>query len=239
MSQICQSARLGLPVAANKPTRRPLWAPSRRDLLLQSSFFGLRFQADGEALAVQGYTAGRIPGVSETPNSQGFYSYNRPVGKSGGHGVGWTEIPPYSFLLPAGWEEIPVSIADLGGTEIDLRFGNSAEGSLEVVVAPVLRFLDVEFNTDVRIDDIGTPQQVIEGFAPELFGSPLEEDDVLSTDVTMKDGIPYYTWEIKPHRLVTATASGNRAFLLSITANSRQWRKAGSNLKTMVKSFHL
>ena len=124
-------------------------------------------------------------------------------------------------------------------------------------MAPILRFLDVGFNADVHIDDIGPPQKVIEGFAPELFGSPLEEDDVLMTEVVEKDGIPYYTWsnallpyadvdtthsfcrEIKPHRLVTATASGNRAFLISITANSRQWRKASSKLKTIVHSFHL
>jgi hypothetical protein len=33
-----------------------------------------------------------------------------------------------------------VSIADLGGTEIDLRFSNQKEGNLSVVVAPVLRF---------------------------------------------------------------------------------------------------
>ncbi len=39
-------------------------------------------------------------------------------GKSGGHGVGWSEIPAYKFKVPATWEERPVSIADLGGTEV-------------------------------------------------------------------------------------------------------------------------
>jgi hypothetical protein len=39
-------------------------------------------------------------------------------GKSGGHGVGWSEMPRYSFKVPPGWEETPVSIADLGGTEV-------------------------------------------------------------------------------------------------------------------------
>lgn len=33
-----------------------------------------------------------------------------------------------------------MSIADLGGTEIDLRFANSKQGRLFVVVAPVRRF---------------------------------------------------------------------------------------------------
>jgi len=40
--------------------------------------------------------------------------------------------------------QVPVSIADLGGTEIDLRFGSSKEGKLFVIVAPVLRFSDGE-----------------------------------------------------------------------------------------------
>lgn len=48
----------------------------------------------------------------------GFMTYTRPEGKSGGHGVGWSEIPRYSFKVPPGWQESPVSIADLGGTEV-------------------------------------------------------------------------------------------------------------------------
>ncbi len=47
-------------------------------------------------------------------------TYTRPEGKSGGHGVGWSEIPRYSFKVPQGWQESPVSIADLGGTEVQL-----------------------------------------------------------------------------------------------------------------------
>lgn len=39
-------------------------------------------------------------------------------GAIGGHGVGWSEIPRYAFDLPEGWSETPVSIADLGGTEV-------------------------------------------------------------------------------------------------------------------------
>lgn len=35
-----------------------------------------------------------------------------------------------------------MSIADLGGTEIDLRFASPKEGRLFVIVAPVRRFAD-------------------------------------------------------------------------------------------------
>ncbi|KAI9073172.1 hypothetical protein K1719_044878 [Acacia pycnantha] len=84
----------------------------------------------------QGLLAGRIPGLSE-PDEQGWRTYRRPDEKSGGHGVGWSPIIPYTFRVPQDWE-----VADLVGTEIDLRFASSKEGRLFVIVAPVLRFSD-------------------------------------------------------------------------------------------------
>ena len=36
-----------------------------------------------------------------------------------------------------------MSIADLGGAEVDLRFTNKDEGDVSVVVAPVARFADI------------------------------------------------------------------------------------------------
>lgn len=41
--------------------------------------------------------------------------------------------------------QVPVSIADLGGTEIDLRFANPKQGRLFVIVAPCKRFSDSKF----------------------------------------------------------------------------------------------
>lgn len=194
-------------------------------------------QAIQPAQAIQGITAGRIPGVSTEPDAQGYYTYTRPEGKSGGHGVGWSEVPRYSFKVPAGWDETPVSIADLGGTEIDLRFGDPTSGSLQVVVAPVLRFADVGFNARVTLETLGPPDRLIDGFAPELFGVPLNEGDVLDTRVVDKDGVMYYQWELLRHRLVTATAVGNRVFILAVQANGRQWRKSEADLRYIWDSF--
>ncbi len=59
-----------------------------------------------------------LPLGLSAPDADGYQTYVRPEGKSGGHGVGWSEIPRYSFKVPKGWEETPVSIADLGGTEV-------------------------------------------------------------------------------------------------------------------------
>eukprot|EP00890_Picochlorum_soloecismus_P002135 jgi/Picsp_1/2922/NSC_01147-R1_psbp domain-containing protein chloroplastic-like len=188
------------------------------------------------SFAIQGLTAGRIPGI-EGPDAEGYFLYTRPEGKSGGHGVGWSEIPRYSFKVPPGWDEKPVSIADLGGTEIDLRYANEEEGSALVVVAPVLRFMDVGYNANVTIKQIGPPDRIIAGFAPELYGKPLLDGDILDTQEFERDGLPYYMWSVKPHHLVTATAVGNRLFILSTTANSRQWRRAEKNLKKIAESF--
>ncbi len=45
--------------------------------------------------------------------------------------------------------------------------------------------------------------------------------------------------ELKPHRLVEATAYKNRVFLLALTANGRQWRKSEDKLKTIQQSFDI
>ncbi|BDA49190.1 PsbP domain-containing protein 4, chloroplastic [Coccomyxa sp. Obi] len=213
---------------------------SRRQLLqiASTAAFVSAVENYSPALAVQGLTAGRIPGLS-APDADGYQTYIRPEGKSGGHGVGWSEIPRYSFKVPKGWEETPVSIADLGGTEIDLRFSNKDQGSLAVVVAPLLRFIDVGFNADVRIEEVGPPEKLISGFAPELFGSPLAEDDVMEQTIAKKNNLTYYRWELKPHRLVAATAYKNRMFLMAIQANGRQWRKAESDLRRVQESFDI
>ena len=67
--------------------------------------------------------------------------------------MGWSEITPYTFDVYDGWEEIPVSIADPGGSEIYVRFNSETDGGLKVVLAPVLRFADVA----VRISHHPTP----------------------------------------------------------------------------------
>lgn len=213
----------------------------RRSALIRQGVLlvGLSAASEGvtpASLAIQGLTAGRIPGI-EGPDAEGYFLYTRPEGKSGGHGVGWSEIPRYSFKVPAGWDEKPVSIADLGGTEIDLRYANEEEGSALVVVAPVLRFMDVGYNANVSIKQIGPPEKIIAGFAPELYGKPLLDGDILDTQEFERGGLPYYMWSVKPHHLVTATAVGNRLFILSTTANSRQWRRAEKNLRKIAESF--
>ncbi|CAN1175951.1 PsbP domain-containing protein 4, chloroplastic, partial [Linum perenne] len=192
---------------------------------------------EGIAVVKQGLLAGRIPGLSE-PDEQGWRTYRRPDEKSGGHGVGWSPIIPYAFSVPQEWEEVPVSIADLGGTEIDLRFANSKEGRAFVIVAPVLRFAD-NLGDNVRIEQIGTPEKVINAFGPEVVGENVE-GKVQSMSVEEHDGRTYYQFELEPpHVLITATAAGNRLYLFNVTANSLQWKRHFQDLKKIADSFRV
>eukprot|EP00850_Spirogloea_muscicola_P004539 SM000019S05083 [mRNA] locus=s19:809210:811391:- [translate_table: standard] len=189
------------------------------------------------AQATQGMTAGRLPGLSE-PDNNGIRTYKRPEGKSGGHGVGWSEMIPYSFQVPEEWDEVPVSIADLGGTEIDLRFQNAKEGNLSITVAPVLRFSD-RLGNNAKIEDIGTPDKVINAFGPELVGSNVE-GKVKDMEVREVNGRKYYQYELEtPHALVSATAAGNRLYIMTVTANGRQWKKHAPDLRDIATSFRV
>ena len=151
----------------------------------------------------QGLTPGRIPGLGKV-DADGFRTYKRPEGKSGGHGVGWSEIPQYSFRVPDGFDEIPVSIADLGGTELDLRL-KSEDGDVAVIVAPVLRFKDIGFNANIVLEEIISKEALISGFAPELIGQPLDEGDVVSSEVQKRGELTYYNYEARSCDLLPAT----------------------------------
>ncbi|CAH8354713.1 unnamed protein product [Eruca vesicaria subsp. sativa] len=222
------------------------WSPkvlSRRSLLATVSSLSLvsstslAFPGEGLAVVKQGLLAGRVPGLSE-PDDEGWRTYRRPDEKSGGHGVGWSPIIPYAFSVPQDWNEVPVSIADLGGTEIDLRFASPKEGRLSVIVAPVLRFAD-NLGDNVKIENIGTPAKVINAFGPEVIGENVE-GKVLSSNVAEHEGRLYYQFELEPpHVLITATAAGNRLYLFSVTGNGLQWKRYYKDLKKIATSFRV
>jgi hypothetical protein len=93
----------------------------------------------------------------------------------------------------------------------------------------------------VTIEELGGPQKIITGFAPELIGRPLEDGDILDmkTEKDPATGLLYYLYELKPHYLVAATAFKNRMFIMTIRASSIQWRKASDKLFTVRDSFRV
>ncbi|XP_057490481.1 psbP domain-containing protein 4, chloroplastic isoform X2 [Actinidia eriantha] len=203
--------------------------------LISSAVLG--FPGEGLAVVKQGLLAGRVPGLSE-PDEQGWRTYRRPDEKSGGHGVGWSPIIPYAFSVPQDWQEVPVSIADLGGTEIDLRFASSKEGRVFVIVAPVLRFAD-NLGDDAKIELIGPPEKIISAFGPEVIGENVD-GKVMSMEVSEHSGRKYYQFELEPpHVIITATAAGNRLYLFNVTANGLQWKRHYKDLKKIADSFRV
>eukprot|EP00983_Pelagomonas_calceolata_P110153 1159638-Pelagomonas_calceolata.AAC.1 len=44
------------------------------------------------------------------------------------------------------------------------------------------------------VQEIGSPEKIIKGFAPELYKEPLEDDAVLEQSVEQHDGLDYYYW---------------------------------------------
>eukprot|EP00667_Euglena_gracilis_P012576 EG_transcript_12922 len=211
---------------------------SRRDAFALTTAAGVLL-GTGPAGAIQGMTAGRLPGFGPI-DERGYRRYSRPEGKSGGHGVGWSEIPPYSFDLPASFEEVAVSIADLGGTELDARFKSADYGDVAIIVAPIMRFKDIPFNAKVTIDQLGTPEQLVRAFAPEIRGEPLEEEDLKSVEVENRDGLLYYQYELRPRTVVSMTSTGNRLFILvARSPGPRQWAKFAADLTTIATSFRV
>ena len=143
---------------------------------------------------------------------------------------------------------MPTSIADLGGTEIDCRFAPADGGVLaSVVVAPIARFLDIGFNADVRLPDIGPPEKLIAGFFPELFGKTIEDSDVIETKVETRvppnaksdtKPLTYYFYELAKKRRVAITATGNRVFILSISPKTSVGaRKHSADFQHIAESF--
>eukprot|EP00898_Chlorokybus_atmophyticus_P005295 jgi/Chlat1/5767/Chrsp387S05493 len=232
-------------VAAAAPSSSSSSASTdRRSLLVGAASLAAAFSVSGASVspasAVQGLTAGRVPGLGK-PDADGYRWYVRPEGKSGGHGIGWSELEPYRFRVGPGWEEVSsngvfMSIADLGGTEIDARFENPDQGRLALVAAPLARFAD---NAEAELVDLGDPLKIITAFGPELFGTNVDEKVVYSESVHIGDR-DYYRWELsQPHALVAAATGSKRLYFASLTANTRQWKRAGPELRKIIDSFRV
>lgn len=183
-------------------------------------------------------TPGRVPGFS--PLSQdGTQTYLRPIGKSGGHGTGWSEITPYRFVTYEGWEEKPVSIADPEGTEIDAKFASEQDGELKIILAPILRFADFPAESNPRIQDFLTLSSFIKGFGPELVGAPVQEEDVVNSYEDEREGLTFYNYELKNHWLISATVYQRRVYIMVLHSSSLQWRRSYAKLLQTAASFSI
>ncbi|CEG01028.1 Mog1/PsbP, alpha/beta/alpha sandwich [Ostreococcus tauri] len=207
-----------------------------RRLLGISSASSLVYMGVAPAKAIMGMTAGRVPGFSKV-DDEGFRVYSRPEEKSGGHGVGWSEITPYSFRAIESWREAPVSIADPAGTEIDAKFVSESDGVLKIILAPIARFSNKVETDVIDLKELVSLENFIKGFAPELVGRPVQEDEIVSSSEFDMNGITYYNYELADHSLVSATARNKRVYICLVTCNSLQWRKSKDRNLALLHSF--
>lgn len=49
----------------------------------------------------------------------GWRTYRRPDDKSGGHGVGWSPMIPYTFSVPVKWEEVGIHLFTTARISVD------------------------------------------------------------------------------------------------------------------------
>jgi len=182
-------------------------------------------------------TPGRVPGFSPRPD--GTQTYLRPRDKSGGHGTGWSEITPYQFVTYEGWEEKPVSIADPEGTEIDAKFSSEQDGEIKIILAPILRFVDFPAESNPRIQDFLTLSSFIQGFGPELVGTPVQEEDVVKSYEDEREGLTFYNYELKNHWLISATVYQRRVYIIVLHSSALQWRRSYAKLLKTAASFSI
>jgi hypothetical protein len=103
------------------------------------------------------------------------------------------------------------------------------------------------YGADVRLPDVGSPEKLMAGFFPELFGQTMEEADILEARVEQRaprnaaaSTVPltYYFYELSKRRRVAMTATGNRVFILSLAPRSSVGgRKHVGEFKQIAESF--
>lgn len=158
---------------------------------------------------------------------------------------------PYTFILPASWSEDRVANIQSGNycqprcaepwTEV--IFSNAREGRAEVIVSPLERLTP---KARATIEEVGTPQGVLESIGQFLTGNYLEPGDVVGKESVKydDDASTYYTYELNapdaltgPHILAQITTNGELALMLKVTAHDKQWARNEKRLRAMVASF--
>ena len=123
--------------------------------------------------------------------SAGLRTYRRPDGKSGGHGVGWSPMTPYSFKVPQDWEEVSfisgsrrrslyrmVSV-NIYHHSLEWKVGHCKHTFINDESKKNLLWIIIKLISMGLIDLWSESAHVIEGFDVGLFS--LSVDDVYNT----------------------------------------------------------
>ena len=82
-------------------------------------------------------------------------------------------------------------------------------------------------------------QDFVRGFAPELIGSPVQEEDIVKSAISIINGRTYYTYELVNHTIISATSWNKRIYILVVSCTPLQWRKSKEQNIALVDSFRV
>lgn len=156
---------------------------------------------------------------------------------------------PYRFALPSSWRENQVANIQSGNycqprcaepwTEV--IFTDPAEGKVQVIVSPLVRLTNA---SNPPLEEVGTPEGLLNSLGSYITGTYLDEEDVRKTDKKSFDGRTYYQYEayapygsLGPHTLSSVTVKGELLLLFTISANDKQWGKSEKKLRQMLDTF--
>lgn len=157
---------------------------------------------------------------------------------------------PYKFALPPKFREGKVANI-LSGNYCQPRcdepwteviFESPADGKIVVIVSPLVKLTRQK---NAAIEDIGSPEGILNSLGSYITGTYLDEEDVVSaTAKKQDDGRTYYYYEcnapyglVGPHTYSACTTKGDLALLFIASANDKQWMGSKTKLVKAAESF--
>ncbi|GFR51004.1 hypothetical protein Agub_g13330 [Astrephomene gubernaculifera] len=156
---------------------------------------------------------------------------------------------PYQFALPPNFVEQKVANIQSGNycqprcdepwTEV--VFEGAQGGRVELIVSPLQKLTP---RKNVKVEDLGTPEQLLERIGNYITGSYLDEDALVACSSTARNGLTYYYYELNaPYSKIGArsytacTVKGDLAYLFIASATEKQWGRQEERLRKVVESF--
>jgi len=91
----------------------------------------------------------------------------------------------------------------------------------------------------VDLKDIVSLQDFIKGFAPELTGSPIQDETIVDSTISTLNDRTYYKYELLNHTLISATSWNKRIYVLVVSCSPLQWRRSKQRNFELLQSFQV
>ncbi|KXZ44862.1 hypothetical protein GPECTOR_61g815 [Gonium pectorale] len=158
-------------------------------------------------------------------------------------------LNPYRFALPPNFVEQKVANIQSGNycqprcdepwTEV--IFEGVQGGRVELIVAPLQKLTP---RKNIKVEDLGTPEQLLQRVGNYITGTYLDEDALVGSSSKVQDGLTYYFYEldapyakVAAHSYTACTVKGDLAFLFVASTSEKQWGKLEGRLRKVVGSF--